>query len=93
MVVTNAKMAWSELLVLNGRCPAVKREELETSLDRNILALTKFAGPSKTVKKRDRKIVKETLQLIRQYRLRFPRSNAVNQQLSERAEDALNELW
>lgn len=37
-VVTNAKMAWSELLVLNGRGPEEKREELETSLDRSILA-------------------------------------------------------
>jgi len=92
MVVTNAKMAWSELLVLNCRAPAAKREQLETSLDRSILALRKFAGPNKTVKKRDLKIVRETLQLIREYRLRFPRSNAVNQQLSERAEDALNEF-
>ena len=91
MVVTNAKMTWSELLVLNGRGPAVNREELETRLDRSILALRKFARPNKTVKKRDLKIVMVTLRLIREYRLRFPRSNAANQHLSERAEDVLTE--
>ena len=92
VVVTNAKMIWSELVVLNGRGPPVKQEELEMSLDRSILALGKFAGPNKKVKKRDLKLVMDTLRSIREYRLRFPRSNAENQLLSERAEFALNEL-
>ena len=91
MVVTNAKMFWSELVVLNGRGPAIKHEELETSLDRSILALRKFTGPNKKIKKRGLKIVVETLRSIREYRLRFPRSNAANQHLSERAQDLLNE--
>jgi len=76
MLVANAKMIWSELVVLNGRGPSVKQEELETNLDRSILALRKFTGPNKKVKKRDLKIVTETLRSIREYRLRFPRSNA-----------------
>jgi hypothetical protein len=92
MVVTNAQMTWSELLVLNGRGTVVKREELETSLDRSILALRKFAGPNKRVKKQDLKTVMDTLQSIRDYRLRFPRSNAENQHLSDRAQEVLNEL-
>ncbi len=89
MVVTNAKMTWSELLVLNGRGPTAKREELETSLDHSILALRKFAEANKTVKKRNLKIVMDTLRLIREYRLRFPRSDAANQPLAQRAEDVL----
>src|SRR5437867_9395191 len=43
MVVTNAQMTWSELLVLNGGGRPAKREELETSLDRSILALSRLA--------------------------------------------------
>ena len=92
MVVTNAKMTWSELLVLNGRGSALKREDLETSLDRSILALRKFTGPNSKVSKRDLKIVLDTLWSVREYRLRFPRSNAANQHLSERAQEVLNEL-
>src|SRR6266568_4694534 len=56
MVVTNAQMTWSELLVLNGGGRPMKREELETSLDRSILALSKLAGRVKKVKKADLKI-------------------------------------
>src|SRR5689334_18342002 len=52
-VLTNAKMTWSELLVLNGRAPDVKREELETSLDRSILALRKIARLKKRIKERE----------------------------------------
>ena len=92
MLVANAKMIWSELVVLNGRGPSVKQEELETSLDRSILALRKFTGPNKKVKKRDLRIVMDTLRSIREYRLRFPRSNAENQRSSERAQEVLSEL-
>ena len=44
MALTNAQMTWSELLVLNGGGRPVKREELETSLDRSILALSKLVS-------------------------------------------------
>src|SRR6267142_6021452 len=49
MVLTNALMIWSELLVLNGGGRPVKREELETSLDRSILALSKLADRKSVV--------------------------------------------
>ena len=91
MVVTNAQMTWSELLVLNGGGRPVKREELETSLDRSILALSKLAGRVKKVKKADLKIAMDTLRSIRDYRLRFPRSNARNHELSEQAQQILDE--
>src|SRR5207245_10071681 len=41
IVVTNAQMTWSELLVLNGGGRPVKREQHETRLDRHRLALTR----------------------------------------------------
>ena len=91
-VVTNAQMTWSELLVLNGRGPHVKREELETNLDRSILALRKIARLTKTMKESELKTVMDTLRCIRDYRLRFPRSNAANHKLSERAQEVLDEL-
>src|SRR5207247_256444 len=92
MVVTNAQMAWAELLVLNGRGTPVKREELEMSLDRNILALRRLIGPAKKVNKVDLKNVMETLRSIRDYRLCFPRSNAADHELSEQAQKVLGEL-
>jgi len=92
MVVTNAQIAWSELLVLNGNCRPSKREELETRLDRSILALSRVARRVKNVKKQDLKPVINALWSIRDYRLRFPRSSAANPELSERAQQVLNEL-
>ena len=92
MVVTNAQMIWSELLVLNGGGRPVKREELETSLDRSILALSKLVKRVKKGKKADLKFVTDTLRSIRDYRVRFPRSNATNHELSEQAQAVLNEL-
>ena len=91
IVVTNAQMTWSELLVLNGAGRPSKREELETSLDRSILALSKLVGRLKKAKKADLKIVRDTLRSIRDYRLRFPRSNATNHELSEQAQQILDE--
>ena len=91
IVVTNAQMTWSELLVLNGGGRPVKREELETSLDRSILALSKLEGRMKKAKKADLKIVRATLRSIRDYRLRFPRSNPTNHELSEQAQQILDE--
>jgi hypothetical protein len=92
MVVTNAQMIWAELLVLNGGGRPMKREELETSLDRSILALNRLSGGLKKPKKRDLKTVTDTLRCILDYRLRFPRCNAVNHKLSEQAQKALNQL-
>ena len=91
MALTNAQMTWSELLVLNGAGRPVKREELETGLDRSILALSKLVGRLKKAKKADLKIVRDTLRSIRDYRLRFPRSNATNHELSEQAQQILDE--
>lgn len=91
-VVTNAKMTWSELLVLNGRGPDVKREELETSLDRSILALRKIARLKKRIKESELQTVMDTLKCIHDYRLRFPRSNAANHKLSEQAQEVLDEM-
>lgn len=85
-------MTWSELLVLNGRGPDVKREELETSLDRSILALRKIARLKKTIKKSEFKTVMDTLKCIRDYRLRFPRSSAANHEVAERAQEVLDEV-
>ena len=92
MIVTNAQITWSELLVLNGNCRPSKREELETCLDRSILALSRVASRVKKVKKQNLKTVMDTLWSIRDYRLRFPRSSAANPELSERAQQVLNEL-
>jgi len=91
MALTNAQMTWSELLVLNGGGRPVKREELETSLDRSILALSKLVSRVKKAKKADLKIVRDTLRSIRDYRLRFPPSNATNHELSEQAQQILDE--
>jgi hypothetical protein len=91
-VVTNAKMTWSELLVLNGRAPDAKREALETSLDHSILALRKTARLKKRIKESEFQTVMDTLRCIRDYRLRFPRSNAANHKLSVRAQVVLDEL-
>jgi hypothetical protein len=92
MVVTNAIMTWSALMVYNGRCPAPKHEELEKNLDRCILALKTLTGHNKNVKKRDLQTVMDTLWAISEYRLRFPRSNAGDQHLAIRACHALLEL-
>ena len=92
MVVTNAKMTWSELLVLNGGGPVGKREELETSLDWSILALKRLAAHQPKISKLDLKLVMDTLRSILDYRLRFPRSDPSDWQLSERAQVALNEV-
>ena len=91
-VVTNAKMTWSELLVLNGRGPDVKSEELEMSLDRSILALRKIARLKKRIRESEFQTLMDTLRCIRDYRLRFPRSNAANRKLSQRAQEILDAL-
>ena len=90
LVGTNALMAWAELLVLNGRGPLAKHEELERTLDRNILALKKFT--EKKMKKKDRKKVLETLRCIHEYRLCFPRIKGANGRLSERAQEVLEQF-
>jgi hypothetical protein len=92
MVVTNAQITWSELLVLNGGGPAAKREELETNLDRSILALKRLAERLRKLKKSDLKPLTDTLRSILDYRLRFPRSNPADKQLSERAQQVLNKV-
>jgi hypothetical protein len=92
MVVTNAKMNWSELLVLNGSGPATKREALETSLDRSILALKRLAEERRKFDQLDLTAVTDTLRFILDYRLRFPRSNPTDLRLSQRAQQVLNEV-
>jgi hypothetical protein len=92
MVVTNAKMTWSELLVLNGAGPATKREALETSLDRSVLALKRLVERRGKVNQADLKAVADTLRIILDYRLRFPRANPTDQQLSQRAQQVLNQV-
>lgn len=92
VAVTNARLTWSELLVLNGGGSSSKREDLETSLDRSILMLSNLAARLKKSRSKDLKIVVATLLSIRDYRLRFPRSDMSNHGLSERARDILNEL-
>src|SRR5215213_8897193 len=68
IVITNAQMAWAELLVLNGRGPPDKREELETGLDRSILALSRMVREVKKPKKKDSRKVTDILRSIRDYR-------------------------
>ena len=91
IVLTNAQMTWSELLVLNGGGRPAKREELETSLDRSILALSKLVKRVKKAKKADLKILRNTLRSIRDYRFRFPRFNPTIHELSKRAHELLDE--
>jgi hypothetical protein len=65
MVATHAQITWSELVVLNGGGGQEKREELETTLDRSVVALNKLARQSKRAAW---KKAMDVLRFIRDYR-------------------------
>ena len=85
-------MTWAELLVLNGGGRLSKREELEASLDRSIIALSKVARGLSKLRKQELKSLLDTLRLIQDYRFCFPRTDAVNQELANHAQELLDEL-
>lgn len=87
--VINAASTWSKLLTLDGGGRWLKRESLELSLDRNIVLLGKVFP---TLKKKDQKIVTETLCNIREYRLLHPRTAASNQEQAEQAQKILDKI-
>jgi hypothetical protein len=87
--LTNAQQTWFELTVLNGGGRRLKRESLELSLDRNVVLL------SRVVPKLDGKfleMVTRTLRDIRDYRRRFPRTDASNLEQAEQAQRILDEI-
>lgn len=92
MAVTNAQMIWSELLVLNGRGRPSKCEELELKLDRQILILTRLLKRIKRARLGDPGTIMNTLRILGEYRLRFPRSNPANEEMSKQACQVLNAL-
>ncbi len=92
MAVTNAQMVWSELLVLNGGGRSSKREELETSLDAQIVILNRLLKRIKQARLGDAGTIMNILWVLREYRLRFPRSNPANAEMSEHACKVLSSL-
>lgn len=92
IAVTNAQMVWSELLVLNGRGPPGKSEELEVKLDGQILILSRLLKRIKRAGLGDPETIMDTLRVLREYRHRFPRSNPANEEMSEQACKVLNSL-
>ncbi len=83
MAVTNAQMVWSELLVLNGGGRPSKCEELEVKLDGQILILSRLLKRMKRTRLGDSGTITNTLRLLREYRLRFPRSNPTDEMSKE----------
>jgi len=86
--LSNARQTWFELTVLNGGGRRLKRESLELSLDRNVVLLNR-------VPKLDGKfleMVTRTLRDIRDYRRRFPRTDASNLEQAEQAQRILDEI-
>ena len=82
--LSNARQTWFELTVLNGGGRQLKRESLELSLDRNVVLL------GRVIPKLDREFVEmatRTLRDIRDYRRRFPRTDASNQEQAEQADE------
>lgn len=92
MAVTNAQMVWSELLVSNGGGRPSKREELEVKLDRQILILSQLLKRIKRARLGDPSAIMNTLRILREYRLRFPRSNPAKEEMSKQACKVLNSL-
>ena len=87
--LTNAQQTWFELTVLNGGGRRLKRESLELSLDRNVVLL------GRAIPKLDGKfleMVTHTLHDIRDYRRRFPRTDASNLEQAQQAERILDEI-
>ncbi len=89
MAVTNATMTYSELQVLNGGGRYEKRERLELSLDRNLILLARLLPK---LQGEDLQIVRSTLTNIRNYRKRFPRTDASNQEQADQARKILDEI-
>ncbi len=84
--LTNAQQTLFELMVLNGGGRRLKRESLELSLDRNVMLL------GRVIPKLEGKfleVVTRTFRDIRDYRRRFPRTDASNQEQSEQAQRML----
>jgi hypothetical protein len=77
LILTHAQIIWSELLVLNGSCSAIKRNELELMLDRAVLALSTLA---ERVSKKKVAVVMRMLRWIRDYRRLFPRPMAAERE-------------
>jgi hypothetical protein len=92
MAVTNAQMVWSELLVLNGGGRSSKREELEVKLDEQILILSRLLKQIKRARLGDPGTIMNSLRVFREYRLRFPRSNPANEEMSKPACKVLSSL-
>ena len=87
--VTNATTTYCELLILNGGGRYEKRERLELSLDRNVILLSKLMTK---MEGEDLEIIKRTLKDIRDYRRRFPRTDASNQEQAKQAQRILDEI-
>jgi hypothetical protein len=87
--VTNATVTYGELLILNGGGRQQKRESLELSLDRNVILLSRLVP---NMRGKDLDIVTRTLRDIREYRGRFPRSDASNREQAEQARKILDEM-
>ena len=87
--LSSARQTWFELTVLNGGGRQLKRESLELSLDRNVVLL------GRVFPKLDGEFVQmatHTLRDIRDYRRRFPRTDASNQEQAEQARKILNAI-
>ncbi len=87
--VTNASGTYCELLLLNGGGRYEKRERLELSLDRNVILLGKLVPK---MQGEDLQIVQRTLRDIRNYRRRFPRTDASNREQAEQARGVLDAI-
>jgi hypothetical protein len=92
MAVTNAQMVWSELLVLNGGGRPSEREELEVKLDEQILILSRLLKRIRRAGIGNPGTIMNTLRVLREYRLRFPRSNPANEEMSKPACKVLSSL-
>jgi hypothetical protein len=87
--VTHATATWAELLSLNGGGRYEKRERLELSLDRNVILMAKVAPK---MQGEDVQIIRRTLRDIRDYRRRFPRTDASNRAQADQAQRILDEI-
>ena len=86
--LTDVRRTWSELFMLKGKRP-FKRESLELRLDQNIVLLGKAlpGGQGKFVD-----MATDTLRVIRDYRLRHPRSDASDPKQAAQAKKVLDAL-